>query len=142
VKQLLTELKNAGEESTGLDLPPVPPGLSGQQLYDTLEEVLVQLPTDQLPDLNPLLRLEGTITLASAACSQKAVTTPIDHEPPNNDENPPNEEPPPPSGGEEKEPPLADTGVSPWPVRAGVAGLLAVTAGGFLVLRHRRGNGI
>jgi hypothetical protein len=138
VQDLLGDLKKAGEASTGLEIPLDPATLSGQPLYDLLDDVVSQLPTAELPDLNALLRLEGTITLASAACSQKSVTVPIDHNPPpNEDENPPPAENPP-NGGENNEPPLADTGVSPWPLRAGVAGMLAIAAGGFLVLRQRR----
>jgi len=137
VQDLLSDLKKAGENATGLEIPLDPNSLSGQPLYDLLDDVLAQLPTDQLPDLNSLLRLEGTITLASAACSQKAVTTPIDHNPPQDDTNPPSEDKFP-NGGQKEEPPLADTGVSPWPVRAGLAGVLAVAVGGFLVLRQRR----
>jgi hypothetical protein len=140
VQDLLSDLKRAGQNATGLEIPLDPNSLSGQPLYDLLDDVLSQLPTDQLPDLNSLLRLEGTITLASASCSQQAVTTPIDHNPPQDDGNPPNEESPP-EGGETTDPPLADTGVSPWPVRAGLAGLLAVAVGGFLVLRQRRRHG-
>lgn len=137
VKQLVRELKNAGE-AAGLDLPAIPKELSGQQLYDALDDLLAQIPTSELPDLNGLLELSGTITLASAACSQKAVTEPVDHNPPKEEKNPPDKEQPPESG--QKDPPLADTGVSPWPVRAGVAGLLAIGVGGFLVLRQRRGG--
>ena len=138
LKQLIKELSQAGEKNLGLDLPGVPAGASGQQLYDTLDQIIAKIPTQQLPDLNSLLRLEGKITLASATCSQEGVFTPVDHNPPEDKDNLPPDEKSPPKGGESDDPPLADTGVSPWPIRAGLAGIVAVTVGGFLVLRQRR----
>jgi len=133
VQQTLMDLKKAGEDA-GLPKAPIP-SLTGQQLYDTLDDVLAQIPTDQLPDLNPLLELRGSITLASASCSQEVVTVPINRPPPGQDHNPPPGESPP--GDDETAPPLADTGASAWPARAGLVGLLALGLGGCLALRRR-----
>jgi hypothetical protein len=133
VQQVLMDLKKAGEDA---GLPNVPiPSLAGQQLYDALDDVLAQIPTDQLPDLNPLLELRGSITLANAACSQKVVNVPINRPPPGEDNNPPPGEAPP--GEDDTAPPLADTGASAWPARAGLVGLLALGLGGCLALRRR-----
>jgi hypothetical protein len=134
VQDVLGDLQQAGEDA---GLPPTadPDDLSLQQLYDALDSVISQVPTDQLPDLNPLLEISGSITLASAACSQETTLVPIDNNPPpGQDDNPPPAEQPPGEGG--NEPPLADTGASPWPARAGLVGLLAIATGGLLVLRR------
>jgi nucleotide-binding universal stress UspA family protein len=134
VQQVLGDLQDAGENA-GLPETVDPKTVTGQPLYDALDDVIEQLPTEQLPDANSLLKLDGSITLASAACSQESHFTPIDNNPPGSDHNPPLGDKPPGEG--RNEPPLADTGASPWPMRAGVVGLLAIATGGLLVLRHR-----
>jgi hypothetical protein len=134
VQQVLMDLKKAGKDA-GLPDAPIP-SLTGQQLYDALDGVLAQVPTGQLPNLNPLLELSGSITLANAACSQDVVTAPINRPPPNQDNNnpPPGQTPP---GNDDTAPPLADTGASAWPARAGLVGLVALGLGGYLALRRR-----
>jgi hypothetical protein len=133
VQQVLMDLNKAGKD-VGFPTDQIP-SLTGQQLYDTLDDVLAQVPTDQLPDLNPLLELSGSITLANAACSQKVVNVPINRPPPNHGHNnPPGESPP---GNDDTAPPLADTGASAWPARAGLVGLVALGLGGCLALRRR-----
>jgi hypothetical protein len=135
VQQVLGDLQDAGEEA-GLPETVDPKTVTGQPLYNALDNVIEQLPTEQLPAANSLLKLDGSITLASASCSQESHFTPIDNNPPGTDHNPPTGDQPPGEG--RNEPPLADTGASPWPMRAGVVGLLAIATGGLLVLRQRR----
>jgi hypothetical protein len=134
VQQVLSDLQQAGED-IGLPKSVDPEDATLQQLYRALDTVVSQIPTDQLPDLNWLLNLSGSITLASATCSQETDVTPIGNPPPDNNGNPPPGNDHPGTGG--SEPPLADTGVSPWPVRAGLVGLLAIGTGGLLILRRR-----
>jgi hypothetical protein len=136
VKQLLAEVKNAGEDAGFPAVPADPDSLSAQQAYDELDSLLSQLPTDQVPDLNSVLRLSGSITLSDATCSQEVVDKPVNNQPP------PNQNQPPPGGkppaAEPHEPPLADTGASPWGPRATLAGVAALVAGGALLLLRRR----
>ncbi|HKE68127.1 MAG TPA: hypothetical protein VKB55_02670, partial [Nocardioidaceae bacterium] len=139
VKQLLSDVERAGTDAGFPALPKGADRLSGQPLYDALDDFLAQLPTSQVPDLNPLLRLSGSITLSDATCSQKVVDTPVNQPPPDKNQPPPPGKQPP--GAQPHTPPLADTGASAWGPRATYAGLTALTAGGtLLVLLLRRRN--
>jgi DNA segregation ATPase FtsK/SpoIIIE-like protein len=137
VQQLLSDVKREGEEAGFPGVPVDPETLSGQPLYDELDNLLSDLPTDQVPDLNNVLRLSGSITLSDASCSQEVVDKPNNNQPPppNQNEPPPGENPP--AAGPD-EPPLADTGASPWGPRATMAGVGALIAGGALLLLRRR----
>ncbi len=139
VKQLLAEVRNAGEDAGFPPVPADPDALSAQQAYDELDSLLSQLPTDQVPDLNNVLRLSGSITLSDATCSQKVVDKPSNDQPPPPDQNqsPPGEGPP---AAGPHEPPLADTGASPWGPRATWAGMGALIAGGGALLLLRKGR--
>ena len=142
VKQLLSDVERAGTDAGFPALPKGADRLSGQPLYDALDDFLAQLPTSQVPDLNPLLRLSGSITLSDATCSQKVVDTPVNQPPPDKNQPPPPGKQPP--GAQPHTPPLADTGASAWGPRATYAGLTALTAGGtllVLLLRRRRNTG-
>ena len=139
IRDRLSDVERAGTDAGFPALPKGADRLSGQPLYDALDDFLAQLPTSQVPDLNPLLRLSGSITLSDATCSQKVVHTPVNHPPPpdKNQAPPPGKQPP---GAQPHEPPLADTGASAWGPRATYAGLTALGAGGallMLVLRRR-----
>ncbi|MGH3483139.1 MAG: choice-of-anchor P family protein [Nocardioidaceae bacterium] len=138
VQQLLSEIQKAGTEAGFPALPADVGTMSGQQLYDTLDALLAELPTSEIPDLNSVLQLSGSITLSDATCSQEVVSRPDNPPPPPGEDRPdaPAEQPP---GAEPREPPLADTGASPWGPRATFAGLGALLAGGaLLALRRRR----
>jgi hypothetical protein len=138
VKQLLAEVGRAGEDAGFPEVPANPDTLSGEPLYNELDNLLSELPTEQIPDLNTVLTLSGSITLSDATCSQEVVDKPSGNQPPppHQDEPPPSKEPP---ATEPREPPLADTGASPWGPRATVVGVVALIAGGaLLLLRWRR----
>lgn len=131
VQELLSDVERAGTDAGFPAIPRNAGRLTGQPLYDALDDFLAQLPTSQVPDLNPLLRLSGSITLSDATCSQQIVNTPISGPPPNQHQPPPDKQPP---GAKPHEPPLADTGASAWGPRATYAGLIALAAGGALLL--------
>jgi|GEM_PF-2806491 hypothetical protein len=132
IQELLSEVERAGTDAGFPAIPRNAGRLTGQPLYDALDDFLAQLPTSQVPDLTPLLRLSGSITLSDATCSQQVVDTPISGPPPNQNQPPPPDKQPP--GAQPHEPPLADTGASPWGPRATYAGLIALGCGGALLL--------
>ena len=135
VQQLLAEIQAAGEAAGFPEVPADPESLTGEPLYSALDTLLADLPTSEIPDLNSVLQLSGSITLSDATCSQEVVNK-QNNPPPNQNEPPPGEAAP---GAEPREPPLADTGASPWGPRAMFAGLGALLAGGaLLALRRRR----
>lgn len=131
VQQLLSDVKEEDTEAGFPDVPVDPETLTGEPLYTELDNLLSALPTAEVPDLNSVLRLSGSITLSDATCSQEVVNRP------NNP--PPGEDKPDAPAARPHEPPLADTGASPWGPRATFAGLGALLAGGaLLALRRRR----
>lgn len=138
VQDLLSDVRRAGTDAGFPAIPRNADRLTGQPLYDALDDFLAQLPTGQVPELNPLVHLSGSITLSDATCSQKAVDTPVNNPPPGQNQSPPPDKRPP--GAQPHQPPLADTGASPWGPRATYGGLIALAAGGALLwLLRRRG---
>jgi LPXTG-motif cell wall-anchored protein len=113
--------------------------LSGEQLYAELDEVVEQItaPTSEAPEelqnaLNNLAHLDGTITVANAACSQAPVTeaAPQPQEP--------QQAVPAEPVSDTSEPPLADTGSPAGMVGMGLAGFAALAGGGYVLMRLRR----
>ena len=136
VQQLLSDVKEEGTDTGFPDVPVDPETLTGEPLYTELDSLLSALPTAEVPDLNSVLQLSGSITLSDATCSQEVVNRPNNPPPGEDKPDAPAEEPP---GARPQEPPLADTGASPWGPRATFAGLGALLAGGaLLALRRRR----
>jgi DNA segregation ATPase FtsK/SpoIIIE-like protein len=136
VQQLLSDVKEEGTDTGFPDVPVDPETLTGEPLYTELDSLLSALPTAEVPDLNSVLQLSGSITLSDATCSQEVVNRPNNPPPGEDKPDTPAEEPP---GARPQEPPLADTGASPWGPRATFAGLGALLAGGaLLALRRRR----
>jgi LPXTG-motif cell wall-anchored protein len=113
--------------------------LSGQPLYDALDQVLDQIEAnapEQVGNvLNNIAHFGGKITISNAACSQ--ATTSTSGPPPQQPQAPPDEAVPA-SPVSNPEPPLADTGSPAGMVGLGLAGLLALAAGGFVLVRLRR----
>jgi len=109
--------------------------LTLRQLYEVVDQVLAEPPLEQFPDADNLAHLSGTVTVATAECSQAVTEEPVATEPrrPESDVPPAARNRPGPS-----EPPLADTGSPAAMAGAGLTGLAALLGGGLTLLRSRR----
>jgi hypothetical protein len=113
--------------------------LQGEELYKAFDDAVEQItaPTSEAPEelqnaLNNLAHLDGTITVANAACSQATVTeaAPQPQEP--------QQAVPAEPVSDTSEPPLADTGSPAGMVGIGLAGFGALAGGGYVLMRLRR----
>ena len=108
-----------------------------QELYDAVELIQQQVPRQEMPDLNSVAHLGGTVTIASVACSQRVTHTTT---------APPSTTPPTtatttvsPSPTTPTQPPLADTGSPAGTIGIATVGILALAlgAGGIFIARRR-----
>jgi hypothetical protein len=143
VKEVLRQLSTS---DLGGQTPLQPVGdeldrVSGQQLYDGIDEVLDQINRQAPPQvagaLNNIAHFGGTITISNAACSQAQSSESAPPPPP---QEPQKAVPAEPVSHDDNEPPLADTGSPAGMLAAGLAGLLALAGGGVVLLRLRRGS--
>lgn len=108
--------------------------LEGQQVYDGFDQALDQLAQEAPPELrdalNNIAHLDGTVTVANAACSQATV---VESGP-----QPAPQQAAPAQPVADREPPLADTGSPAGMAGLGAAGLAALAAGAWALLRLRR----
>jgi hypothetical protein len=141
IKQVLGDLSRTKFADGQRHLAPLGENLdrvSGQQFYDTLDRVIDQVeanaPEQVGNALNNIAHFGGKITIANAACAQ--ATTSTSGPPPQQPQAPPDEAVPA-SPVSNPEPPLADTGSPAGMVGMGLAGLVALAAGGFVLVRLR-----
>jgi LPXTG-motif cell wall-anchored protein len=141
IKQVLGDLSRTSFADGQRHLAPVGDNLhalSGQPLYDALDQALDQIEAnapEQVGDvLNNIAHFGGKITVANAACSQAATST--SGPPPQQPQVPDRAVPATPVSN--PGPPLADTGSPAGTVGMGLAGLVTLAAGGFVLVRLRR----
>ncbi|HEX2176145.1 MAG TPA: hypothetical protein VHG70_09550 [Nocardioidaceae bacterium] len=113
--------------------------LQGEELYKAFDDAVEQItaPTSEAPEelqnaLNHLAHLDGTITVANAACAQQTVTEAA------RQPQEPQQAVPAEPVSDTSEPPLADTGSPAGMVGMGVAGFAALVGGGYVLMRLRR----
>ncbi|HWM00643.1 MAG TPA: choice-of-anchor P family protein [Nocardioidaceae bacterium] len=141
IKKVLRDLSDTTFADGQRHLAPVGENLgalSGQPLYDALDQVLDQVeanaPEQVGNALNNIAHFGGTVTIANAACAQ--ATTTSSGPPPQAPQVPPDEAVPATPVG--NNPPLADTGSPAGMVGMGLAGFVALAVGGFVLVRLRR----
>lgn len=144
IRQVVDDLSRAKFADGRRHVAPVGDNLaaqSAQPLYDTLDQALDQIearaPAQVDNVLNNIAHFGGKITISNAACSQ--ATTSTSGPPPQQPQVP--DEAVPATPVSNNEPPLADTGSPAGTVGMGVAGLVALAAGGFVLVRLRRPRG-
>lgn len=133
LREVVSDLRESSPELERV--VPDPEGLTGEPLLGALEDVVTELPADQVPeqlDLNNVAHLSGTVTIASAQCSQAVTAEPAPAPVPEQ------AEPVAVDRAGPSEPPLADTGSPMGMMGAGLAGLAALAGGGWALLRTRR----